>query len=225
MDRAIDREEGWRALLAVAATRSQNPVLVREHDASPRESFGRVAVEPVRSGDPDRLIVSVDGTEQFAAEWSDLAGGWLETLDGADYFWLDLDFGWGVVMIGDEVLGHRDAPPAARSWTARPRSLDAEDAISLLAHIAASPSSSPVSVTWRARQRQGRLSIDDDLFTVTIRLDDRVLLRRSRSMMHRGWADLLSDGRRALRFDTGAPCGPHSGQLLTVVWGTPESLT
>ena len=83
-------------------------------NAPGRRSLAHVGVDPdggsgvhtrgavtADSSDADRFTVRVDGEAAFDFDSGSFRGAWLSTLDGADYYTLELDLGWGVVTLGD----------------------------------------------------------------------------------------------------------------------------
>lgn len=93
--------EARQDLLGIARTpEPYNVAQVRvEHDhGGVVDLEGHVTTEVQERG---VVAVSVDGEFAFAFDEDRCRGAWLYTLDGADYFSLRIDLGWGCVALSD----------------------------------------------------------------------------------------------------------------------------
>jgi hypothetical protein len=96
----ISVDEARRDLFAIAGARTRNRahVLVDPDEGPSDFRTGTVTAAPAHDG---AFHVFVDGDPVFDFDPRSFRGAWLTTLDGADYYTLDLDLGWGRVELSD----------------------------------------------------------------------------------------------------------------------------
>ena len=91
-------EEARRDLLAIVRDPDRTSLIVDPDDGEEVVATGSVTG---REGPSGSVQVSIDGAPAFEFEPARFRGAWLFTYDGADYYSLSIDLGWGRVFLGD----------------------------------------------------------------------------------------------------------------------------
>ena len=81
---------------------SEAHVTVEPDSGETTTTTGRLGARLTADG---ALAVTVDEARSFELSAGNFRGGWLTTFDGADYYVLSVDLGWGVAHIRDAYNG------------------------------------------------------------------------------------------------------------------------
>jgi len=77
-------------------------VTVDPDDGETLQRTGHVTTD---AGEDGRFKIFVDDAFVFEFDVRECRGAWLSTLDGADYYGLSVDLGWGIVKFSDAYNG------------------------------------------------------------------------------------------------------------------------